>query len=46
MVAIGPLLEAAMIQCTASIFERAKEDQRAEAAKPAIVQMNGGSLHN
>jgi len=42
----GGLLELAMVQCTAAIFERAKEDQRAEAAKPAIVQMNGGNLHN
>jgi hypothetical protein len=40
------LLEIANLECTAAIFERAKEDQRAEAAKPAIVQMNGGSLHN
>jgi len=39
-------LEMAMVSCTASIFERAKEDQRRDAAKPAIVQMNGGNLHN
>jgi hypothetical protein len=40
------LLEVAMVECTAAIFERAKEDGRKEAAKPAIVQMNGGTLHN
>src|SRR5664280_2534295 len=40
------LLEVAMVECTAAIFEKAKTDQRAEAAKPSIVQMNGGSLHN
>jgi len=39
-------LEMAMVSCTAAIFERAKEDQRAEASKPQIVQMNGGTLHN
>lgn len=46
MVSAGPLLETVMVQCTAAIFERAKEDQRKEAAKPEIVQMNGGNLHN
>jgi len=46
LVNAGPLLETAMVQCTAAIFEQAKEDQRKEAAKPAIVQMNGGNLHN
>lgn len=44
--AAGPLLEVAMVQCTASIFEQGKADVRAEQAKPAIVQMNGGNLHN
>jgi hypothetical protein len=44
--AAGPLLETAMVQCTAAIFERAKEDARKEAQKPAIVQMNGGSMSN
>jgi hypothetical protein len=44
--AAGPLLEIIMVQCLAAIFERAKEDQRKEASKPAIVQMNGGSLSN
>lgn len=46
MVNAGPLLETVMVQCTTAIFERAKDDQRADAAKPAIVQMNGGTLHN
>lgn len=40
------VLEMASVECTAAIFERAKQDQRQEAAKPAIVQVNGGTLHN
>jgi hypothetical protein len=46
LIEASALLETANVQCTAAVFERAKADARADAAKPAIVQMNGGSLHN
>lgn len=46
LVEAATLLEIANLECTAAIFERAKEDARKEAAKPEIVQMNGGTLHN
>ena len=46
LIEASSLLETAMIQCTAAIFERAKEDQREQAAKPVVMGINGGKLSN